>query len=142
HGELIPLLVVDDFVAEREEIATELVSDWEKSFSKKFWPSRNAWFKKSLACLQSPFQRTIWCDLDCEIRGSIEPLFAYSEHPSGIALRREDPRESLSYPVYNSGVIVFQRNLPLIEEWARQSFEKNHEFCGDQDLLSHLIDGK
>src|SRR5690606_21882871 len=63
HGELIPLLVVDDFVAEREEIATELVSDWEKSFSKKFWPSRNAWFKKSLACLQSPFQRTIWCDL-------------------------------------------------------------------------------
>jgi hypothetical protein len=142
RGALIPLLVADIFVAEREEIAPELILDWEANFGKQFWSCRNAWFKKPLACLQSPFERTIWIDLDCEVRGSILPLFTFSQHASGMALCKDPLVKQSPYPIYNSGVIVFERGLPLIEEWAHMGFEKNHEFRGDQELLSYLLAGK
>jgi hypothetical protein len=136
RGELVPLFVADIFVKEREEIEPEILAHWEASYGKQFWPCRNAWFKKPLACLQSPFKRTIWVDLDCEIRGSLQPLFD-CVNPHGIALFKEKARS-----VYNSGVIVFKHGLSLIEGWADQSFEKNHLFRGDQELLSHLIEEK
>lgn len=138
RGEFISLRVADVFVAEQEEIDASFVQDWEKYFGKHFWPSRRAWFKKPLACLQSPFQRTLWLDLDCEVRGDISSLFAFADHPAGIALCKErwTKRE---YPTYNSGVVPFRRGLPLIEAWANESFVKNHLFRDDQDVLSYLI---
>jgi len=137
HGELIALRVID-FAAEAAEITPSLVKDWENQFGKSFWLSRGAWFKKPLACVQSPFDRTIWVDLDCEIRGPLNPLFALAEHSSGIALAK-DLEEQKPYQIYNSGVIVFQRNIPLLHTWAQESFRQNHLFRGDQELLSFLI---
>lgn len=138
RGEFIPLRVADIFVAEQEEVEASYVQEWEKHFGTNFWPSRRAWFKKPLACLQSPFHRTLWLDLDCEVRGSIAPLFAFSDHPIGIALCKERWKKRCM-PIYNSGVIVFRRNLLLIEDWANESFANNHQFRCDQELLSHLI---
>jgi hypothetical protein len=138
RGELIALRVVD-FATEPEEIAPPLVKEWEGQFGKSFWPSRGVWFKKPLACLRAPFERSIWIDLDCEIRGSVAPLFDLAEHPSGIALAKASFDELKACQIYNSGVIVFRQKLLLIEEWASQSVEQNHAFRGDQELLSHLI---
>jgi hypothetical protein len=139
RGEFISLPVADIFVAEKEEIDPTVLAEWEMKFGNKFWLCRNAWFKKPLACLQSPFKRSIWIDLDCEIRGSLQLLFDWSE-PNGIALVKEWINSP--YTIYNSGVIVFRRGLSLIEDWAHLSFEKNHVFYGDQDILSYLIEKK
>ena len=68
-----------------------------------FWQCRNAWFKKPLACLQSPFKRTIWVDLDCEVRRELGELFALGEQ--SLALTQDAfVAYSTSYPIYNSGV--------------------------------------
>ena len=131
RGEFISLFVADIFVAEKEEIEPSTLKEWEAQFGNKFWGCRNAWFKKPLACLQSPFKRSIWIDLDCEIRGSLQELFALNE--IALVKMRDEPN------IYNSGVTVFQHGLPLIEEWAHQSFEKNQFFRGDQELLSHIL---
>jgi hypothetical protein len=133
HGELIPLLVADIFVADKQEIDPTLVKEMEKACGKNFWPCRHAWFKKPLACLQSPFYKSIWIDLDCQIRGSISRLFDLCEEHLAIAV---DPCHSLSY---NSGVMVFKQGLDIIETWADQAFDRNHEFRGDQDVLSAII---
>ncbi len=138
RGELIALRVVD-FALEQTEIEPSLAKEWENQFGKSFWPSRGAWFKKPLACVKASFERSIWIDLDCEIRGSIAPLFELAEHPSGIALAKDSFEEPIAHQIYNSGVIVFRQKLPLIEEWASQSLEQTHAFRGDQELLSHLI---
>jgi len=137
RGEFIDLRVADVFVAESKEVDPQLVKKWEAQFAKQFWGRRNAWFKKPLAFLQSPWRRTLWFDLDCEIRGSVAPLFSFAQ-PSGIALSRE-PEESLPYPMYNSGVVAFRHALPIIEAWANACFEKNGEFRGDQDVLAYLL---
>lgn len=141
RGEFISLRIFDDFVAEKNDIAPENVHLWETDIGTFFWGCRSAWFKKPLAFLQTPFRRSLWLDLDCEIRNSIQKLFEYADSKSGIGLVHDFDNilSDLSYPMYNSGVVPYRRNLPLIIEWARNCLEKNADFSGDQEVLSHMI---
>lgn len=136
RGELIALYVPPLFVKDREEVSAQLVKQWER-YPDGFWDSREAWFKKPLACLQSPYEWTLWIDLDCEIVGPLERILEYRLF--GIALAKDPIAFAPIFPIYNSGVILFQNNHPLVVEWAREAGEKNGLFRGDQDLLSLII---
>lgn len=130
RGSLLSISKNDLFIKDRDEVDGQNVEIWEKRYPDTFWDARKAWFKKPLACLQTPFHHTAWIDVDCEIVGSLKPLFDHS----GVALAKDQ-----NVPTYNSGVIVFEQKHPLIVEWAKQSVIQNGFFRGDQDLLSHLI---
>ncbi|MBP9840932.1 MAG: hypothetical protein KBC64_00725 [Simkaniaceae bacterium] len=138
HGTLLPLHVADIFVASKEEIGASLVPEWEHQFGKEVWSFRQAWFKKPLACLQSPYQYSIWIDLDCEIRGPLNALFSFCQGEEGFAIAKEvyQPKENNTH---NSGVFVFKRGIDLIEQWANLSFEVNDVCVGDQNTLSRLL---
>jgi hypothetical protein len=41
--------------------------------------------------------------------------------------------------LYNSGVIAFQKDSPLIARWATLCQHENDRFLGDQDVLSFII---
>ncbi len=135
-GPLIQLPQSDVFIKDKEEIPPSTALDWESRHGETFWNYRKTWFKKPLACLQSPFEKTIWIDLDCQIQSSLEPLFQID---SSLALSRDMDAPCPYYPVYNSGVIVFHKNNPLLKEWATLAFEQNDLYMGDQDLLSKII---
>jgi len=122
-------------VCPREAVSPELAAIWESLYTCRFWSKREAWFRKPKACLKTPFSRSLWLDLDCELRGPIKDLFPMSGHPSGVALMREESEKRN----YNAGVIAFRKEAPLMEAWDRLSREQNHLFCGDQDVLSHII---
>jgi hypothetical protein len=139
RGEYIQLLVADVFVAEKEQIEPQRIDEWEQGHGKTFWPSRNAWFKKPLACLQTPYNRSIWIDLDCEIRGTVSSLFELADHPSGVAMAREVHEIDSQGPLYNSGVIAFRHGISLFERWADDALDLNHLFSGDQNALSLRI---
>ena len=139
RGELLVLRIADIFVASREEIAPQYASQWEEQFGITFWQCRNAWFKKPAALLQTPYERTLWIDVDCEIRGSLTPLFALCDPPISISMRIDRYSTSAGDPIYNSGVISNRRGLPLMENWAELAFDCNAQFMGDQDILSHII---
>jgi hypothetical protein len=135
QGIYVSLPVADIFVLEKEAIKPTTQQDWERKHGKHFWNQRNAWFKKPLACLKTPFQTSIWIDLDCQIIQSIHPIFDFVTHLSDVGMVKEDGNEI----IYNSGVIVFQRGNPLFERWASFAIEKNGDFRGDQEALSALI---
>jgi hypothetical protein len=139
RGKTIRLFVADVFVAEKDQIDSQRIDEWEGRLGKTVWPSRNGWFKKPTACLQTPFNRSIWIDLDCEIRGPLSALFELADHPSGIAMARENHEVADQEPLYNSGVIAFRYGTPLFEKWADDAFDRNHLFAGDQNALSHQI---
>lgn len=40
---------------------------------------------------------------------------------------------------YNSGVVVFRKDSPILSAWAKISIEQNHHFMGDQNALSRAI---
>jgi hypothetical protein len=136
RGALIPLLVPDIFVASKEEMDPDLVARMEDETGKMFWCYRNAWFKKPLACLQSPFKRTLWIDLDCQIRGYLGDLF--ESFGDGLSMTRY-PNPTMPYPIYNSGIIVFKHGLSVFEAWADLCIEQNHLFRGDEDILAWLL---
>lgn len=138
RGEFVDLPVADNFVKKQHEIELSQFGNLE-DLGQHYWVSRNAWFKKPLAFLQSPFKTTIWIDLDCEVRGPIGKLFDFADHPSGIGIVKEQLQTSPKISIYSSGVVVYQRGLPLIQEWADSAFSRNEEFLGDQDLLSQII---
>jgi hypothetical protein len=135
RGEFIKLPGI--LIKDREEVPPALVHEWESLYGDAFWNCREAWFKKPLACLGSPFERSVWLDLDCEVLGPLAFLFQACLHPSGLALAKDQTAAT-----YNSGVIAFQNGCSLVEEWADQSVEKADAFRGDQDLLSHIIADK
>lgn len=134
--------------AGKEEVPLSERKKWENSYSDGVWDARPAWFQKPLAVRQCSYEIGLWLDLDCEVLGSLLPL--YEQDPSvDIALAREPERgqeallvEGMRLPeeiVYNSGVIVFRKNSPIIERWAKESLLRSDAFVGDQNLLSRLI---
>jgi hypothetical protein len=139
RGELISLSLEELKISGREEIEPSLILDWELQCGASFWDKRKAFYKKPFACLQSPFRKSLWVDLDCEIRGSIEEMFNYIQHAPGFSLSLDQVVSGPGFRVYNSGVLLFQHGVPLLKQWADQSLTKNQYFLSDQHLLSHLI---
>lgn len=139
RGELIELEWNHSFVAPRSAIDETEAKHWESFYGWTIWNARQAWFKKPMALLQSPFKTAIWLDLDCEVLGGLESLFSHSK----IALVREAKSKELPKRhvdvLYNGGVIVFKHGSRLIEKWAARALDSNHLFWGDDPMLSHLI---
>lgn len=126
-------------IAGRDGVDEKIRGVWEKNYGKEVWQARSAWFCKPLACRSSPYEKTIWLDLDCEVLFSLDPLFTLP----GVSLVREFETDHLPgfHPevMYNSGVIVFAKREPLIERWAEVSLQESHRFSGDQQVLSFII---
>lgn len=143
RGKVIPIAFDPTKIASKVEVASDLVKQWEHCYTSTVWDFRHVWFQKPFALLHSPFQRSLWLDLDCEVLGSLDPLFDMCSQESQIGIMREFNLTHLPrfHPeaLYNSGVIVCEHGAPLIEKWAEGSLTLTHEFWGDEVLLSHLI---
>ena len=126
-----------------KKLSTKTRSRWEATFGSGIWHFRAAWFRKPTACLQSPFARTCWLDLDCEVRGSLEPIF-HSLTFAEIALvadpthrvDAETPRDEVPY---NSGVVAFCKESQILHHWVTLASRENEFFVGDQEALSRAI---
>ena len=119
---------------------------WEATFGAGIWTFRDAWLKKPAACLLTPFAHTCWIDLDCEIRGSLAPLFQFlsladialvSDPDHRAKNQQVDPSLAPDETPYNSGVIAFRQNAPILQQWAALS--QTGAFVSDQEALSRAI---
>lgn len=110
-------------------VSKKMREQWTCDYDERIWVARKCWFQKPRALLQSPFKKSIWVDLDCEILGDLSPLFAYT--PLAAAL---DAREGV-----NTGVLVFEQDHPLLQKWATFAIANTHLFAGDQDALNALL---
>lgn len=136
RGLVIDLIVDDAFVATRQQMNPLMTAVMEIESGTWFWDYRKAWFKVPCALLQSPFRKSLWMDLDCEVCGSLEEIFRSYGEPLSLS---RDAHSYSSYPVYNCGVIAFRRGVSIIEQWADACIEQNHLSRGNQDLLSQIL---
>jgi hypothetical protein len=150
RGICIPMQDFDDsFLSTKEEVSPQLREKWETFYGKGFWPYRPVFFKKPFALLKSPFVRTIWLDLDCQVRGPLDPLFTCLAFGIELAIAREplhnqktEQELGLLLPgeiSYNSGVLVFQSKAKILEKWVDLAVKDNKQFLGDQNALSRAI---
>lgn len=130
------------------DFSDDCIKEWEEVYGSSYGQARKAWFKKPLACLLSPFEKTIWMDLDCEVLSSIELIFTYLEDKQlAIALDRvpaipegfAPDRDLENRLIFNGGVIVFRKGSELVKEWARIALTESHLYWGDDYILSSII---
>lgn len=139
---------IDTFVTVKEEIDLELAKRWEGT-NQYVWLFRPSWFLKPFALLKSPYRKTIWFDLDCQVRAPIQALFSDYLKNVDLAMVPEPEQEQqrnrelkILLPdevMYNGGVIVYNHGCPIIQEWAKLALTQNHLFMGDQQLLTRIL---
>ena len=92
---------------------------------------------KPLVFMHTPFQQTIYLDVDCEVKGSIANLF---EVPFAVSCIRGEK-------LYDTGVISYSHCSPIINDWATMIYEASCHFSTDAIALmealrqgSHTVD--
>lgn len=121
-------------------------TQWETIYGKQLWEKRQSWLKKPFALLQTPFLRTLWLDLDCEVLTSLASLFGLpgdillaEETQASHVRERENNTIYEDETLYNSGVILYNHGSKVIEKWAQKILQHSGEFWGDQHALSRVI---
>ncbi|GEM_PF-1004207 len=108
---------------------------------------RLSYFSKPFAMLKTPYQHTVWIDIDCQVQAPLSQLFDYCEGQIALTpmspYKQKNPTQQEAMPsdkvLYNSGVICFKRGEPLMHDWAVASVCREKWYFGDQDILNALI---
>ncbi|CDR33460.1 glycosyltransferase [Criblamydia sequanensis] len=115
-----------------------------------FQKKRIVWFSKPFALLATPFNHSVWLDIDCEVKKDISYFFDYLEKNQSLSLssspdykiKQKIERDKMLNPnsrAYNSGVIPFHFKNDIIRKWALASCQYEGAFLGDQDILNRVI---
>lgn len=105
-------------------------------------------FRKPLALAQSPFKRTLWLDLDCQVRGDLAPLMSLAlasdklgATPSGSFFYVKNLSKNLCFLVdkYNTGVILTEKKSALLDSWI-SLIDGRISFSTDEGSLSFLVE--
>jgi hypothetical protein len=110
-------------------------------------PERQYLFYKPIAFAQSPFQRTLWLDLDCQVRGDLSSLLNLPLSPGGVAVASsgksffvKNQTKNLIFLIdkYNSGVMLAETDSELVKDW-RALADGRFLFPTDEEILSFLM---
>ena len=140
-GLLLPLSFDSPLIMESDQ-----TKFWQKEFGKALLDNRPSWFKKPFAFLSTPFERTLWLDLDCEVLQPLQSLFElegeiYLAKETENSLKRERSLQIIleDEMLFNSGVVLYSQGNSVIEKWTRTILEQGSHFPTDQHALSRLI---
>jgi hypothetical protein len=112
---------------------------------------RKYWFKKPSILAMSPFTKSVWLDLDCEVCGDISALFSFCDRSHGIALAIDlnaslkkilqwhEKKEGPLPITFSSGVVCYQKDSSIISAWIHECMHQSALHIGDQDALSACI---
>jgi hypothetical protein len=148
RGTVVLLDCGDEFIAKVGEIDQALASDWEARRA-KIWQLRQAWFKIPFCWLSTPYEKSVWMDLDCQVVGPIDPLFNEFLKIADFAIAKESQVEQEAHQalggllpgeeIYNAGVVAYRHGSLLVDELVRRVVEQNHRFMGVQKILARII---
>ena len=125
----------------------ELWKEWKLDLT-TVAPERWVCFRKPVALVNSPFEKTLWLDLDCQVRGDLSPLFSLSLPSSKLGVtpcgsfthvHNLSKEHVILMDKYNTGVILVEKNSPLLHQWLSLSSGQAF-FRTDEGSLSFLID--
>jgi len=104
---------------------------YETQLSKAHW--------KPICLTASPWAKSIWIDLDCEILGNIESYFNYIDNNVVVTLDPYNPwAVKFKNPPIAAGLIGYQHASSIISEWAQTLISRPAEYRDDQFCLNEL----
>ena len=127
---------------------TQNSAPWSGKLSKSALNRRSLWFSKPLILSKTPYAKTIWTDLDCEILKDLAPLFDMTESKDGFAIAydsdentkhaRQNQTLKGGVKVLQAGVLAFKKASPVIPAWIDYCLKNLESEASDQTALSHL----
>ena len=97
------------------------------------------WFRKPLSMWKSPSKKTVWIDLDCEVKDNIDGIFDLLE-PNKLAMVKDEPwilrRKHLWH---NSGIVGFIGKPTILSLWCGAVRNNHTADIGDQEILDKLL---
>ena len=122
---------------------------WQVLYSGELQNIHSIWMLKPFALSHTPFEKTLWIDLDCQIQGNLATIFTFIDNLTGFTIAPEMPDyqtllKAKGYllpgeTVFNSGVIGFRKNCPILDVWKDEILLHHQDHLGDQDALSRII---
>ena len=95
------------------------------------------WFNKPIAMINSPAKKTIWVDIDAEVKANVEPLFKLLE-PNKLNMVEDKPwTKRRGETWHNSGVVGFIGKPMILHQWCKAVRENPN--VGDQEVLHSLL---
>jgi len=122
---------------------------WKEKITPRMWDHRPIWFYKPLVLPKSPYDRTLWIDVDCEVKETLAPLINLPLTKDCFAIRQTSEKDNegarkIGYlgphvSGVQAGVILYEKDTPVIPAWIDR-FLKNHpmEFS-DEHCLGQLL---
>jgi len=147
QGNVIAFKLSSSYLKTKESIPPITTKFWERICAGNLWESRPSWFSKPFALLQTPYETSLWVDLDTEIKKDLTPLFSlidtdfaivptnkrYKKFSHIIGLHLADEK------TYNTGVILYKHGSEVLTKWAKNVLHRNGEFLGDENVLNRLL---
>ena len=103
------------------------------------WPHAviaNPYYGKVLAMLSSPFGKTLWMDLDIEVRGTLDEWFADADAERvRVGTDPQSPWRYNANPI-NSGLLLVPHGVTAIQEWMELLFKTGQS--EDQSILNRI----
>lgn len=93
------------------------------------------WFLKPFALKMTTFKKTIFMDVDVEVRGSLYDLFEYNGF--SVSYDKVNNFSTVPNPV-NTGVIIYDSPNELIDRWCEKTITDFRKFRSDQDVLDSI----
>lgn len=96
------------------------------------------WFMKPLAMMNSPYKKTCWIDVDCEVLGDISSIFN-TIIPTKLSMVVDRPwSKQFGTTMYNSGIVAFDGKPEILKKWHERILKK--PLRGDQETLHDMLD--
>jgi hypothetical protein len=127
----LPICIHDYGMSEEMSSWAKKHFDHYKLFTKH---PKCAWFYITKSLLESPFDKTVWLDSDCEVVSYLDDIFDYIK-PNMLSLTL-DPGRQGSW--WGTGVVGVQGFSRILLEWHKTIETEEHR--GDQEALKSLLD--
>ena len=144
-------MMIEQLPKEIKKINFSKVDDnapWLQRIPSYLWDRRAIWLTKPFTFPMSPFDKTIWIDLDCHVKKSLKPLFTLPLSSDGFAIslsRDKATREAqfmqiidLGVQALQTGVIVFTKDSPILKEWLERTVKNFYNEFSEETILSHI----
>ncbi len=124
----------------------EYWQEWKLDIS-NWTPDRRLTLRKPFAIAQAPFQRILWLDLDCQVRGDLSPLLSMPLSSGRLSaafsgsychVHNLSKKKILLIDKCNSGVILTEKNSGLLDQWI-SLIDRKVSFSTEEGSLSFLI---
>jgi hypothetical protein len=96
------------------------------------------WFIKPIAMMNTPFDKTVWIDTDCEVVGNLDRIFNQIVGDKLNMVLDRPWSKKFGTTMYNSGVVGFHRKPAILAKWAAYVDPSKHR--GDQEALHMMLD--